>query len=384
MNEREKNLPDVVLSAAEITAQMEVQRKRAIAKEAQTLCKAVWTEAMNTKDSFGVEDADLDAFIANAEETIMDPSAKYADPDSFLNDGECPVFVRGDFSIIEGQAKSRKTFLSTLLVSLIGSNGTRPSGSRFTTPTEAKTVLWIDTEQGKPRTARIIARLRKMGADKTQIIFLSMRELGAVSRFKTFVYFVLLLRPDFVLLDGATDLMNDPNNIAEAAMIRQLLLTISSKCDCHITAIIHTNEKGDSSTARGHVGSELTRKCSTVIHLEAMGELTKATYSRTRDKAPDSFYIKVVEVDKYPLPEFADPCELPVPKTNKGKGIEADLEALRDFCKSKFGGVRNTALADFLKSRGLKGNTIDNRIKKAVDEGYIEKHESTGLYYPKN
>lgn len=360
------------------------KRKKAAAIEAMELAETIWTEAMNTADSFGTEEDDLLAFIENAEDSIINPQQKYEDPDSFLNDEDCPVFVRGDFSITEGQAKSRKTFLSALLVSLLLSDGTRPGGTRFSTPTKCNRVLWFDTEQGKPRTARILKRLNKMGGDTSKITMFSMRELGAVGRFKTLLYFIVLHRPDFVLIDGVADLMNNPNDIPESAMIRQMLMTASAKYNCHICAVLHCNEKGDTSTARGQVGSELTRKCSTVLHLEAVGDnATKVTYTRTRDKKPDSFFIGVEEVDGYALPAFVDGANVAKPKKTTAR-VKDDLEAIRDFCKSRGEGVTRQEIIDFLvKVRNIKeGTTTDRRFTDAVENGYIEKHELLGLYYP--
>lgn len=360
------------------------KRKKAAAIEAMELADMIWTEAMNTAESFGTEEDDLRAFIANADDSIINPQQKYEDPDSFLNDEDCPVFVRGDFSITEGQAKSRKTFLSALLVSLLLSDGTRPTEARFRTPTKCNRVLWFDTEQGKPRTARILKRLNKMGGDTSKITMFSMRELGAVGRFKTLLYFIVLYRPDFVLIDGVADLMNNPNDIPESAMIRQMLMTASSRYNCHISAVLHCNEKGDTSTARGQVGSELTRKCSTVIHLETVGnDTTKVTYTRTRDKKPEPFFIGVMEVDGYAIPAFVDESNVPK-KAATSKRIIADYKSLQEFCKSKVSGVRYCDLSNFLEeNRDIKSETtIERRIEGAVSEGFIEKNDSTGLYYP--
>lgn len=368
-------------SPEEVNAAMDLARKKAAAQEALNLCRIIWTEAMNTKESFGVDPGNIDEFIKMAESTIIDPGATYPDPDSFLNDGDCPVFVRGDFSIIEGRAKSRKTFLSLLLVSLLLSQGKRPQGTRFSTPTGCKKILWIDTEQGKPRTARLLARLKGMGADTSNIIHSSMRELGAVGRFKAFTYLVALHRPCFVLLDGVADLMNNINDIPEAAMIRQLLLTVSENYNCHIAAVLHTNEKGDDSTARGQVGSELTRKCSTVLHLDNEGECTKVTYTRTRDKKPEPFAFKIEEIEGYALPIVAEMEELPRQRSSK----ELDsFEYLRDYCKGKQGGIQAGTLVKALMNKGLASSTrtAERRIADAVKLGYLDNDK--GYYYPSN
>lgn len=366
---------------SDIDTSMALAQKKAAAEEALNLCRIIWTEAMNTKESFGIDPQNLDEFISMAESTIINPNTTYPDPDSFLNDGDCPVFVRGDFSIIEGKAKSRKTFLSLLLVSLLLSNGDRPRGTRFITPTECKKILWIDTEQGKPRTARLLLRLKKMGVVTDNIIHSSMRELGAVGRFKAFTYLVALHRPCFVLLDGVADLMNNVNDIPEAAMIRQLLLTVSEHFGCHVSAVLHTNEKGDDSTARGQVGSELTRKCSTVLHLDNEGDCTKVTYTRTRDKKPEPFAFRIVEIDGHALPTVAEIDDLPKPRNSKE--IES-FEYLRDYCKSKQSGVQAKNLINALLKKGLVTSmrTAERRIADAIKLDYLD--SNNGYYYPKN
>lgn len=371
----------------ELNAAMDVARKRAAAQEALTLCRIIWTEAMNTKESFGVDPQNLDEFISIADGTIIDPCATYKTPDSFLNDSECPVFVRGDFSIIEGKAKSRKTFLSSMLIALLLSGGNSEETKRFTIPTKPNRILWIDTEQGAARTARTLDRLKAKGADTSNVIHSSMRELGAVGRFKTFTYLVALYRPEFILLDGVADLMNNINDIPEAAMIRQLLLTISTNYDCHIAAVLHTNEKGDDSTARGQVGSELTRKCSTILHLDAEGDYTKVTYTRTRDKKPEPFAFRIDEVDykdgreKIAIPNLSDSENIPKPRSSKE--LET-FEFLRDYCKGKQSGQQRKDLIKVLMEKGLANSprTAERRIEDAVKLDYVEVNNCR--YYPKN
>lgn len=383
MNSKEKQQ----FSLEEVNAAMDLAQKKAAAQEALNLCRIIWTEAMNTKESFGVDPQSLDEFISIADGTIIDPRATYDAPDSFLNDSDCPVFVRGDFSIIEGKAKSRKTFLSSLLIALLLPKEDREDAKRFTTPTKPNKVLWIDTEQGAARTARTIDRLKAKGADTSKVIHSSMRELGAVGRFKTFTYLVALYRPDFILLDGVADLMNNINDIPEAAMIRQLLLTVSANYGCHISAVLHTNEKGDDSTARGQVGSELTRKCSTILHLDAEGDYTKVTYTRTRDKKPEPFVFRIDEVDynegreKIAIPNLADLENLPKPRTNSE--LES-FEYLRDLCKGKQSGLQRKDLINALLKKGLatSARTAERRIDDAVKLDYLERNNS--YYYPKN
>lgn len=370
----------------ELNAAMDIARKRAAAQEALTLCRIIWTEAMNTKESFGVDPQNLDEFISIADGTIIDPCRTYEIPDSFLNDSKCPVFVRGDFSIIEGKAKSRKTFLSSMLIALLLSEGNSEETKRFTVPTKPQKILWIDTEQGAARTARTLDRLKAKGADTSNVIHSSMRELGAVGRFKTFTYLVALYRPEFILLDGVADLMNNINDIPEAAMIRQLLLTVSANYGCHISAVLHTNEKGDDSTARGQVGSELTRKCSTILHLDAEGDYTKVTYTRTRDKKPEPFVFRIDEVEgedrnKIAIPNLAELDN--IPKLPTSKELET-FEYLRDYCKGKQSGLQRKDLIKSVMDKGLVTSTrsAERRIADAVELDYLEIKSSR--YYPKN
>lgn len=381
---------DVPISHEELMSGMDMQFKMSAAQEALNLCNSLWAEAMNAKESFNSEESELEAFIENAEKTILNPEEKYNAPDSFLNADKSPVFVRSDFSILEGKAKSRKTFLSTLLVSFL-LKGRRLSNDRFETPTECKRILWIDTEMGMQRTARILDRLRLLGVSESEmqkITYLSMRELGAVGRFKTLLYFIALYRPDFVLVDGIADLMNDVNSIPESVLIRQLLLTASSRYGCHLCAVLHVNEKGSETTARGHIGSELTRKCATVIHLESKGDFSEITYTRTRDKRPDPFWLQITEVkddrnNSHAIPILVEAGTLP-PKMSDN--VTKDCLALRDFCRSKLSGVRYSELLTFLEEvRCIETASVrESRIAKAIKIKCIEKNTSTGLYYPKD
>lgn len=374
--EDKKRTPENLLKA--IDPHNSIDRKRAAARESVELCKRIWSEAMSPRESFDADIADIDGFIGMVGDCILDPNGVYEEPEAILEKDGCPVFVRGDFSVIQGKAKSRKTFLSLLLTSLLLSGGSRPSGTPFDVPHQPKKLLYIDTEQGKPRTARLMRKLRRMNdgdSVKADIIHVSMRELGAVGRFKAVTYLIVLHRPDFVLIDGVADLMNDINSIPESAMLRQMLLTISSKYNAHICAVLHVNEKGGEESARGHIGSEVTRKCATVLNLRADGDISQVSFTKTRDKSPADFSIRISDNG---LPELADE---PTPKVKKD-GIVKDMESLRDFCKSKGAGVQHKELIKHLLDGGKckSVETAKHRIRDAVKLEYLDKKGE--FYYP--
>jgi hypothetical protein len=95
---------------------------------------------------------------------IVDVTKELAEPDPLITiNGSC-VCSRGNISAICGEAKSRKTFLTSAVVaSSIALHGL--PGQRCFDNVRGKassTILWVDTEQGEHHVRRVVKRIGEM------------------------------------------------------------------------------------------------------------------------------------------------------------------------------------------------------------------------------
>jgi hypothetical protein len=202
----------------------------------------------------------------------------------------------GNFSTIQGKAKSRKSTLTTALMaaSIVG-NGL----SVFATdlPDDKKTVLLFDTEQDdydvQTTGNRVLRMIGRADSPPDNFDVYWFRQASTKERLR-YIESVLYQRTGVgvVIIDGIRDLLGDFNDLKECAEIIDALLRWTAELKIHIIAVIHTN-KGDSN-ARGHLGSELMNKAETAVSVtrDTNNELVsyvKPEYTRGREFTPFAF-----------------------------------------------------------------------------------------------
>lgn len=306
-------------------------------------------------------------------ESYVDPQKDYPEPQTIIASDGIPVLTLGDFSAVVGQAGTRKSWFCLLLAGCYLSGGRYPANSPFELEAPPGLLIWIDTEQGASRVARTQRRLQRMiGDSEGQYMFFSMREFDAPTRLMATAYLIVRYKPTMVIIDGIADLMNDPNDVLESAVIRQFLLSASSIYGNHIVTVIHSNEKGITDKARGHVGSEVARKAATMFQLVSEGDYTNVTYGKTRDACPQTF--SLVISDGMPLTTATV-----TPQTQASK---EKLNVFADYCKAHCGGVRHVdLLRHFVDATGKSMVTAKRLCKLATEVELIEKQGD--LYYAK-
>lgn len=207
--------------------------------------------------------------------------------------GETPIIFRQGLTVISGVQKAGKTSLVRLLVvAVLCGMALEIDAIR------GLKVLWFDCEQPKFRILRQIEKAFQMaGMDRTNdgpIQVAALRQYSPEERLTIIRETVEDQKPDLVIIDGVTDLLQDPNDLAASGMVVAELLALSEEFDTGIVVVCHTNPNPNQTAGklRGHIGSELMRKCETSIGMEKndLNIFTcKCKDSRGRPFAPFSF-----------------------------------------------------------------------------------------------
>ncbi len=203
--------------------------------------------------------------------------------------------VLGDFSLLIGKAKAKKTFFITgWLAALISDSAILKIRGHL--PKNKNIVALIDCEQSlfyAQKTARRVLQLSK--SNGATFIAISLRKYEPAERLEIIEYF-LYNTPGlgFVAIDGIRDLIRDINSPEEATMIASKLLRWTEELNIHITCILHMN-KGDNN-ARGHVGTELINKSQTVLSIARDEQnpefsIVSNEFARDMEFEPFAFYI---------------------------------------------------------------------------------------------
>lgn len=234
-------------------------------------------------------------------------------------------------SIIGGSQKSGKTtFCRPILSSLLAG---KPIMS-----VEVKSdisLLLVDTEMPKFRILAMLDKAFKMAgmergrSDRLSVI--SLREYAPDERLQIISDIIEDRKPDLVILDNVTDLMTDTNDNAQAAALVDKLLALSKNCG--LICVCHTNPGNAEGKLRGHIGSELMRKCeaSLIVTKSSDGLFTvKPKDFRGRPFEPFSF---VKDNDDNILPAVS---EKPISAKDR---IASAMEVGRDYTSAELVGL---------------------------------------------
>jgi hypothetical protein len=236
----------------------------------------------------------------------------------------------GNFSLIIGKAKARKSFYVNIALSTALSKELTLGRFIGTLPKEQNEVLYVDTEQGKYHVQLAVKRICKLlnEPEPKNLHTYFLRSLTPKERLQ-FIETEIYSNDKigFVVIDGIKDLVTSINDEEQATNIASKLLKWSEERNIHIVTVLHQN-KSDAN-ARGHIGTELINKAETVLEVakaEKDNSISIVTPLQCRNVEPEVF---AFEINEFGLPIIAENYELRT-ETQKSK---FDVTGLEDYKK---------------------------------------------------
>lgn len=218
----------------------------------------------------------------------VDFESEIIEPTPVIRFNTIPIGCLGDFTLITGKPKTRKTFLIGLIVSSLYSEtgGDIITGSL---PPYQDRIAYFDTEQSEFELRRASLRIKSLIGNciPDELKIYNLRELAHNVKRK-FIEDVVEAdeKIGLVVIDGIRDLITDINDPKQATSISEWLLYLTSTYNVHIITVLHQN-KADGN-ARGHIGTELNNKASSVISVSVDNKdkstsIVSAEYMRGKD-----------------------------------------------------------------------------------------------------
>lgn len=295
---------------------------------------------------------------------IVDMSKPMPDIEPLISiNGSC-VCSRGNISAICGEAKSKKTFLTSALVASAMAMPL-PKLDNFKTVDKNPliSVLWVDTEQGEQHVRRVVKRITEMTGGRYQ-------GYNAEPRLTTLA--LESYRPTSVKICSTTlcasayttswssmvlPTLNNTNDLAESDALVAELMALSTKTQAHIVCVLHTNPGSDK--ARGHLGSSLQRKAESVLFVHRADECSIVEPQFCRNEPFERFAFSVSEEG---IPQLCDMPNFNPERRNNEQAIVEDL----------YGGViERKTLVNKLMESGYTNVNAQMRIKRAIDKGLL-------------
>ena len=244
----------------------------------------------------------LSKWIVNTRLLITQPVEEPQDVLYIYENGKKSILCTlGNISLIQGQAKSRKTFLLSFMSTAL-LTGREYLRFRGKLPPEKSKVIIFDTEQGLYHAKRVQERIYDYsGISKTaefeNFQYFRLRSCNTKERIEI-IEKVITSTPGlgFVIIDGIRDLVSDINNADESTRVTGKLMKWSEDLKIHILCVLHEN-KGDKNS-RGHIGTELQNKAESVLRVSRDPE--NKSYSMVepvylRDMDFEDFFFELLE-----------------------------------------------------------------------------------------
>lgn len=371
----------------------------------QEIAKAT-TEAINfVKDLFtGVRTfstADLEAqpdeITRNVQNVLLsskiDPTQTYTKDTPIMFYNGVPFLTLQNFSQVIGLPKSRKSWFSQMIAGIfVGAQNGNQYDKNLTAAKlkQTSSVLLVDTEQGNYRAAQMQKTITKIAGIAQPIISryyittLSLRKFGSDISLIATITQIIRQRPKLVIIDGIADLVTDPNDPKQSAIIYQFLLQASARYDCHIMVVIHANQSAISkdkaepiSRGRGHLGGDLERKSEANIWIEkpeSNSNFTNVFFSSTRDITPDNF---AFTIDGAGLPH---PCDFVEVTSTQEKQVQKVVQVVqimksKQVAKWAHGDLWRALVGANSGAKQMSPRKAKDLIKAAYEAGLIEKTE---------
>lgn len=296
----------------------------------------------------------------------------------------------GNFSVIIGKAKSRKSFLISIAVSAATKNGLVLDLIRSDISHQPQ-VLYFDTEQSKYHVQLALKRIcKQIGIDNPQNLKVyGLRKYTPKERLELIEHAIYNMENvGFVVIDGIKDLITSINDEEQATMIVSKLLKWTEERNIHIVTVLHQN-KSDTN-ARGHVGTELINKAETVLSVtkaEGDNDISIVEPQQCRNKEPEPFAFEIIDG----LPVLAENWEFrTATKTNKIDVSIINDELLYKLLKEVFTNGESFGYSELIIqlkisiSKEMGKSFGDNKIKELItisrNDGYIIQESKKGKY----
>ena len=280
--------------------------------------------------------------------------------------GSCICSV-GNISAVCGEAKSRKTFLTSgLVASAMAIPYNKLNNFQIVDKNHNLDVLWVDTEQGEMHVRKVVDRISEMTGAKLgglisepRLTTLALRELAPHERKQRMYDAMRLMHYDLVVIDGIADLQRNTNDLEESDALVTELMALSTLAETHILCVLHTNPGSDK--ARGHLGSSLQRKAETVLFVHRVGETSVVEPQFCRNEPFERFAFSINDAG---IPEV---CPLPM------EGATSDRHPAIALLEDEYGGAieRITLINKLVETQHLKRTTAQMQINRLLKSGSL-------------
>jgi archaellum biogenesis ATPase FlaH len=293
-----------------------------------------------------------------------------------------PVCTRKNLTLLSGASKAGKTAITSVLCAgAIQGYGVDGSASiDVAENADEKAVIHIDTEQSRYHhqcNLNSILKRAKLPREPHYYQSYNIREL-ALGQYIIFLDSLLEKAREIhggvhlVVIDGIADFIVSVNDEVESNGIVSYFEKLAIKYDTPIVLVLHVNPGTEKE--RGHLGSQLQRKCESVLSIKKEGDTSVLEAKFLRSGASGQFSPIYYQYDSNKgYHAFMDACE-----------VETKQAALAELARQVF--VHAATYATVIKkiedTDRCSTTTAKRKLKDMMTGGFVEKQEiENSVYY---
>lgn len=307
--------------------------------------------------------------------------------EAVMTQNDNPVIFPHTINVIQGQAGVHKSRLAEMICSafLKKANCSNELLGFKRSQFEANhTVLYVDTERNITEQFPYALQSIQLKAGyeiedhPLNLDFITLLEISRKNRFAALNAYLNYLKkktsnPLFIVLDVSTDCIEDFNKTDKSMELIDLMNVAINEHNVIFLCLIHENPKSDK--ARGHFGTELMNKASTVMQVGFEKDAAQNDTNIIRVK-----YLKCRATDRQ-LPYHIKYCKdakgliladtEEIAQIKEGKKHKANLEDIVDILEQHLGNGMEMAKSELMsalrKETTASARTIDERLVNIIE-----------------
>jgi hypothetical protein len=237
-------------------------------------------------------------------------------------------------------------------------------------------VCYIDTERNfKEEFPRAIKSIRANAGDYSEanFRFTSLKKVNRKDRLNAVKLYLTNIcadtsRDTFVILDVVTDCIGNFNDVEESLAFLDFVGNLCEEYEVTVLMVIHENPYN--TKARGHVGTEATNKCSTVMGISVLNDsLIEVRYIKHRATKPlPSFYLTFDEKLKRLVRANDNDVSSRNSSTDEKANVNLVADFLAEFMTENKDYEQKELLETLMKEFETSKNTIKSRLSQISED----------------
>ena len=243
-----------------------------------------------------------------------------------------PCFPRGELVTVTGKAKSGKTFFLSLLMAACTAEQEVIGISRMPDTPPLK-CLWYDTEQSRQSTLEILKeRVVPLTGNFPEEMYdvFNTRSMDWDERLELIEAAIAHCQPDFVVIDGICDLVENINDGVSVKPVVERLMQAAQQHDCCIVCAIHQNKGAEDRNPRGWIGTELNNKSFEVYACEVLKPQLIFAVEQTLSRRHRMDRLLYFVVDEQGMPHRSDGPETSATSDSADDGHRKDYPPMNE------------------------------------------------------